>query len=129
MFYVFSGDFQPPRIGLCCFPLEFSLFYLCSTCVLLVFTCVHLCSLVFTCVHLCPFVFHLCSTCVHLCSTCVLLVFICVHLCSFVFLLVWCLRLDRKYIVKQEIIVAFMLVVCSHQPCPTNGRFYIESEF
>ena len=86
IFYDFFGEFQPPRIGLRYFPLEFSLFclyfsvfylcstcvHLCSTCVLLVFTCVHLCSLVFTCVHLCS------------------LVFICVHLCSFV----WCFRPD-----------------------------------
>ena len=70
MFYDFFGDFQLPRIGLCCFPPEFSLFYLCSTCVLLVFTCVHFCSLVLMCVHLC--------------STCVLLVF---YLCSLVFYL------------------------------------------
>ena len=74
MFYDFFGDFQLPRIGLCCFTLEFSLFYLCSTCVLLVFTCVHLCSFVFTCVRLC-------STCVYLCS----FVF---YLCSFVFICV-----------------------------------------
>ena len=101
MFYDFFGDFQLPRIGLGAFHLSFHfstcfplVFYLCSlvlTCVLLVFTFVHLCSFVFTCVHLCSLVFYLCSTCVHLCS----LVFICVHLCSFVFLLVWCFRLDR----------------------------------
>ena len=75
------------------------------TCVLLVFTCVHLCSLVFTCVHLFSLVFHLCSTCVHLCS-------ICVHLCSFVFIcvplaficvpLVWCFRPDRRNAISLE---------------------------
>ena len=85
MFYDFFGN---PRVGLCCFPLEFSLFCLCSTCVNLcsfVFIFVHLCSLVFTCV---PFVF----TCVPLVFTCALLVFYfcssvftCVHLCSLVF--------------------------------------------
>ena len=106
MFYDFFGDFQLPRIGLCCFTLKFSVFCLCSTCVLLVF---YLCSLVFClcslvfCLcslvfYLCSLVFHLCSTCVHLGSLvftcvllvfiCVLLVFICVHSCSFVFLLI-----------------------------------------
>ena len=122
----FFGDFQHPRIGLCCFPLEFSLLYLCSTCVLLVF---YLCSHMFTCVHLCSLVFylhstcvHLCSTCVplmfHLCSTCVLLVFIClhlssfvftcIHLCSFVFLLVWCFRLDPiNQILRKVLVVSF----------------------
>ena len=96
IFYDVFGEFQPPRIGLRYFPLDFSLsacifsfllvFCLCSlafTCVLLVFTCAHLCS---TCVHLCslvftcvPLVFYLCSFVFHLCS----FAFTYVHLCSY----------------------------------------------
>ena len=66
-----------------------------STCILQLFTCVHLCSLVFICIHLCSTCVHLCSTCVHLCS---LVFYLCsYHFCSFVLLLVWCFRLDRLF--------------------------------
>ena len=102
MFYDFFGDFNCHESAFVAFHLSFHFHYLCSTYVLLVFTCV---PLVFICVHLCSFVFicvllvlicvhscstcvYLCSNCVHLCSTCVLFVFICVHLCSFVFICV-----------------------------------------